>query len=290
MPVLPTELLHEAIKYLPPISSINPSKVFGYTLRDNHSKVWRAIFCSDEFASVLASEQGVRLVLLGNDIRRLYDDPDTTRQIEVCLALGCYNRDSRSKPDTLSLHAYNMLFQSSLQDHVLCGHGVVRLVKTNITLFVAENMYPVEPTCSYAPPTLWVVPEPSKLLSLEEGALQSVSLYWDATADYKYVTLAGRDIICPQGSASQVDYSDIYLLRLLNQTVVVFRSSLFDLSQIGELLSTSDYALDLTVPPLAHASHVASRGSSAPLSLFSSLWQGYRPGPHDGPVSPTDPH
>ena len=288
---LPLELVHEIIGYLPPISSIVPSIVSNFTLRDSHTRVWHAIFRSDEYASRLASELGIKLVLLGNDVRQLYDNFESSRQSGTFIVLSCYDRDGRSKHDVSSLHKYNRVFRTSLQKHVLYGHGVVRLIDSNITLFVAENICPIEPTYAYIPPSLWIVPEPSKLLALEEGRIESACLYWDNTGSYTYVKLGDGDIIGPQERSALVKYSNIYLLRLLTKTVVIFRSSLFELSHIEELLSADGYTLDLDVPATeAYASQTAPWDDFAPLSVFQSLWKLRRrdmdAGSHGGSVSP----
>lgn len=222
MSALPLELWLGVIDYLPPISLVVPSILFNYTLRDNHTRLWHTIFRSDEFGSSLATEQGIKLILFGNDLQQLYDKFDISRQSGTFLALGCYNRDRGSTHDVQSLHKYKSIFRASLQKHVFCSHGVVKLIDSNITLFVAENVYPIEPAYSCIAPSLWTVPGPARLISQQNGTIESAHLCWDSASFYKYVKLRDGDIIDSQERNCSVNYSNIYLLRLLTTTIVVF--------------------------------------------------------------------
>lgn len=116
------------------------------------------------------------------------------------------------------------------------------------------------------------MPEPTKLLSLENGTIQSACLCWDSTHRFNYITLRDGDVIGAQERISLVNYSDLYLLRLLTKTIVVFRSSLFELSHVDEQLSAADYTLELNMSAVSHGTYVAPWDSYAPLSVFDSLW------------------
>ena len=272
MEVLPLELIYNTIDYLPPISSIGLSKHYNYTLRNQHSRIWHAIFRNDEYAVKVATELGLKLVLFGSDIELLFKDFDAIRTGDTFLALACYDVKEECRGQSmLCLHRYKSIFCSSLQRHSFCGHGVVRFTDANLTLFVADNIYPIHPRYSEITPSLWILPEPAKLLSQEDGVARSACLCWDST--YKCITLGDGDILGVR-ERNSTNYSDLYILRLFAMPIVIFRACLFELSRINEVLSTAHYTLHLDISPTAaHRTHDTRLISLdySPLAVFDSL-------------------
>ncbi len=68
---IPQEIWDDISKYLPPVSLMAASTVFGFSLSEeqfNHAKLWSEIFVDERWANLVLPRFGLDIILIGSDL------------------------------------------------------------------------------------------------------------------------------------------------------------------------------------------------------------------------------
>src|SRR6266498_205350 len=129
MAQLPLELWRKILDNVPPLSSPGLAKKFGYKSKEQHEKVWEAIFRDDVWATIITTLLGYDLILVGNDLQN--NNFAFPKQNESFIALildeDLKSRNKKSSEQYDDLLAYKEVFLKSLQKHEVSESGSIRL-------------------------------------------------------------------------------------------------------------------------------------------------------------------
>jgi hypothetical protein len=175
------ELWDMVVKDLPSLAGRHAAQAFDFRLQDRHEKhsgVWNKIFKDNEKWSSVATRRGLNPVLIGDDLHRLYHDPeqhDPKQPAYIALLTGDKYGDIRYVKTELL---------ASLQAHYWNKDSEIVLYESNIILSIDEALH--DP--------FFITLTPEKLFTYRHNELCSASLYWKDN-EHALQTIGPDDIV-----------------------------------------------------------------------------------------------
>lgn len=189
MSLFPPELSIKIGRFLPPISSKYFSVALGYKSPDKDRAIWGAIFRNEEYAS-LATALGLELLLFGTDLQQ-------PRGSSTYILIDYIGK-------TKELWKHKDLFLDSLKPYVMNEDESIKLLDSNITLYIAGGIVSDKDQGD--------VLEPRRLFSIENGFIQSAYLRWNGR---KCIKVEQSHIAGAWGkTATLEDVSDVCMVQL----------------------------------------------------------------------------
>jgi ubiquinone/menaquinone biosynthesis C-methylase UbiE len=176
---MPQELWEMVIVDLPSLSGSYAAEAFGFRLQERHRKhsnIWKMIFRVDEKWTPIARRQGIKLVLVGDNLHALYNDP----MQPAYLALVTGDKTKTIRHDKAKLLV-------ALQPHRLNKNNEIVFHESRIVLNIDDAIHN----------PFFITSTPKKLFGYcEHGKLRSASLYLQ-DSEYALRTIRQDDIVGP---------------------------------------------------------------------------------------------
>jgi acyl-coenzyme A thioesterase PaaI-like protein len=174
---MPQELWQMVIGDLPSLSGSNAAEAFGFRLQERHRKhsdILKNIFRLDEKWTAIARRQGIKLVLVGDNLHALYNDP----MQPAYLALVAGDKTKTIRHDIARLLA-------ALRPYKLNKKNEIVFHESRIVLNIDDAIHN----------PFFITATPKKLFGYcEQGKLRSASLYLQ-DSEYSLRTIRQDDIV-----------------------------------------------------------------------------------------------
>lgn len=156
---MPQELWQAVLQDLPSFTGSKAAEVLDFKLHDRerkHSDIWKHVF-RDEKWCLIVKRQGLNPILVGDDLHKLYDDPQQSAYI--ALLTGDNTRNIRHEKSKLL---------ASLKPHDLNEKNEIVFRDSRIVLNIEEPLNN----------PFFVSLSPKKLFASQHNEPRSASLYW----------------------------------------------------------------------------------------------------------------